>query len=287
MSSGEVDAISWTDPITITTDDVIDAATWNAQIRDNERYLKGLDGTIAIEDSISMVAGKTVDGVDISAHQAASPIDHAYSSDILGGWVPAGETWTYGSATTITVPAGATSKYGKGDKIKLTQTTVKYFSVVTVADTLLTVTGGSDYSVANAAITSPYYSKVENPQGFPDWFNWTPSYSASGSMTFTSVTTRIALLCLKGRTCILQIQADGTVGGTPSESLRFSLPIAAASQWVLNGAGVGFDGGITLGVTSGNLNLAPTTVVDVYKHNGAVWTAGAAWIGVGLSYPIA
>ncbi len=43
------------------------------------------------------------------------------------GWQPANETWTYASATTITVPSGAASKYAKGDKIKLTQTTVKYF----------------------------------------------------------------------------------------------------------------------------------------------------------------
>jgi hypothetical protein len=41
-----------------------------------------------------------------------------------------------------------------GDKIKLTQTTVKYFYIVGVANTLLTVTGGSDYTVANAAITN-------------------------------------------------------------------------------------------------------------------------------------
>lgn len=89
----------------------------------------------------------------------------------LDGWIPAEQTWAYASASTITVPSGAASKYQKGDKIKLTQTTVKYFYVVGVVDTVLTVTGGTDYTVANAAITLPFFSKIENPQGFPSVFN--------------------------------------------------------------------------------------------------------------------
>ena len=92
------------------------------------------------------------------------------NTGLIDGWIPASESWSYASATTITVPSGAGSKYQKGDKIKLTQTTVKYFYIVGVADTVLTVTGGTDYTVADAAITANFYSKAENPQGFPDWF---------------------------------------------------------------------------------------------------------------------
>ena len=89
----------------------------------------------------------------------------------VDGWVNSDETWTYASATTITVPAGATAKYQKGDKIKLTQTTVKYFYIVGVADTLLTVVGGTDYTIANAAISANYYSHASSPVGFPNYFN--------------------------------------------------------------------------------------------------------------------
>jgi hypothetical protein len=91
------------------------------------------------------------------------------------GWILARQTWTYASATTITVPAGAASIYSVGDKIKLTQTTVKYFYIVAVADTLLTVTGGATYTVASAAITLNYYSKASSPVGFPQWFAYTPT----------------------------------------------------------------------------------------------------------------
>ena len=91
----------------------------------------------------------------------------------IDGWVSANETWTYASASTITVPSGAASKYQKGDKIRFKQGAgYKYFYIITVADTLLTVTGGSDYTVATpTAITDNYYSHEENPMDFPHWLN--------------------------------------------------------------------------------------------------------------------
>jgi len=84
------------------------------------------------------------------------------------GWMNANETWTYASATTFTVSGDVTGKYQKGDKIKLTNSTVKYFYIVSLSysspNTIITVTGETDLS--NSAITSNYYSKIENPQGF-------------------------------------------------------------------------------------------------------------------------
>ncbi len=90
---------------------------------------------------------------------------------LVDGWTAVTDSWTYASASTITVPSGAASIYKKGDKLKLTQTTVKYFYIIGVADTVLTVTGGSDYTVANAAISAIYYSHQLNPIGFPEYFN--------------------------------------------------------------------------------------------------------------------
>jgi Concanavalin A-like lectin/glucanases superfamily len=94
------------------------------------------------------------------------------------GWNSAGESWTYASSTTITVPSDATTKYSLGDKIRLKQGGgYKYFYVTDLTSTVLTVTGGSDYSVANASITDNDYSKVVTPVGFPQYFNWSPTYS--------------------------------------------------------------------------------------------------------------
>lgn len=141
----------------------------------------------------------------------------------LDGWIPAEQTWAYASATTITVPSGAASKYQKGDKIKLTQTTVKYFYIVGVADTVLTVTGGSDYTVANAAITSPYFSKMENPQGFPLAFAFTPTLTAeTGTITTASVN---GAFSLHGGLCYVRYVVSVTNNGSGATANRLTLPI--------------------------------------------------------------
>lgn len=100
--------------------------------------------------------------------------DKRFNEILTYGWQDPGETWTYASATTFTISGDKTTKYQKGDRIKLTQTTVKYFVVVNVVysspNTTITVTGGTDYTLANAAITANYYSKDASPVGFPGIF---------------------------------------------------------------------------------------------------------------------
>lgn len=91
--------------------------------------------------------------------------------NLLNGWISVSGSWAYASADaptfTITVPSGASSIYGVGMRIKLTQTTVKYFIITAVADMVLTVYGGTDYTLANAAISSISYSTQKAPLGFP------------------------------------------------------------------------------------------------------------------------
>jgi hypothetical protein len=203
----------------------------------------------------------------------------------LDGWIPAEETWSYASATTITVPSGAASRYQKGDKIKITNNSAtKYFYIVGVADTVLTVTGGSDYTVHDSAITNPFFSKIENPQGFPHWFNYTPSYSASGSMTFTSTSTLLAKFRVAGSEVHALVSCSGTIGGTPATDLRATLPIAAD-----------FSGGIVSGWTI--CNNASDRVgmckvddandwLQIRQYDAANWSAGTRYFHVGCIYPI-
>jgi len=74
-------------------------------------------------------------------------------------------------------------------RIKLTQSsTVKYFIVTKVSysspNTTITIYGGTDYSLANEAISSPYYSMVKAPTGFPlDPAKWTVTATLSGSQS--------------------------------------------------------------------------------------------------------
>ena len=133
------------------------------------------------------------------------------------GWTYANEAWAYASATTITVPAGAASKYQKGDKIKWTQTSVKYAYIITVADTLLTVVGDA---VTNAVISLNYYSHQENPMGFPHWFAYTPT-----GPTNTNLFGRFSI---DGRTVSCKI--SGVLTGTPNWTNMPILPVTASAN---------------------------------------------------------
>lgn len=144
----------------------------------------------------------------------------------VDGWISANATWTYASATTITVPSGAASKYAVGDRIKLTQTTVKYFVVTGVADTVLTVTGGSDYSVANAAISANYYSHVDTPVGFPSTFSYTPTFT---NFTIGNGTITYAKFMMSGKKVSVRVRvvlgSSSAMGNTP----ELSLPVTSAT----------------------------------------------------------
>ena len=117
-------------------------------------------------------------GVDWST--VATSLD--YLMRRAGGWIAIPNTLTYASADaptfTFTLSGDWTSILYPGVRIQLTQTTVKYFIVTASSygapNTTVTVYGGTDYTLANAAITSPYFSLMKAPQGFPlDPTKWT------------------------------------------------------------------------------------------------------------------
>lgn len=193
-----------------------------------------------------------------------------------GGWKTVYDAWAYASATTITVPTGAAAIYSVGDKIKLTQTTVKYFYVTAVADTVLTVTGGSDYTVANAAITLPYYSKASSPVGFPQWFTYTPIASPqTGSITTQTVT---GLFMINGKSMKVLVTDNVTDKGTWSNQLFISLPCAIKTT------------GITSQGAAGYCNAGTTVNACVDQANsriGMVVTVANAFYGVTADFILA
>lgn len=121
-----------------------------------------------------------------------------FDSNLQYGWLTSTMTWTYLTASTFTITGDWTDRFQTGDKVKLTQTTVKYFYVCKstfVAATGLTnisVSGGTDYTLANAAITTPFWSHANSPTGFPQTFSYTPTFSA-GWGTVSAVTGRFTL----------------------------------------------------------------------------------------------
>lgn len=204
-----------------------------------------------------------VDGSDV-LHLGDPNLTMALDSD-WDGWITAQNTWTYASATTFTISGvDVTSKLQPGTKIKLTQSTggTKYWYVASSSfstNTTVTIIETTDYTLNNEAISSPYYSHADRPQGFPDWFSYTPTIATNSSMTFTSVTIALAKYQVSGRRLTVLLNVLGTTGGTLNTSIYASVPVAANpnTNALYGGGALLFDAGnesgfYTYSTSSGN-----------------------------------
>lgn len=230
----------------------------------------GTTGTLVDTSSVQTLSNKTL----------AAPILEGN----ITGWVLANETWTYASATSITVPTNATTKYSVGDKLMLTQgASVLYFYITAVAATTLTITGGSDYTLTNTTITLNYYSKVSTPLGFPQWFTYTTTFTGFSSIP-TGVSSKFTI---NGRTCTVEL-SDTTPGTSNSTSKNYTLPITSAYS------GGAIFGGIDNGTQYFVYHFVGSGTATVSLFIGP--TAGISWTasgncrlfnaGVNLSYGI-
>lgn len=113
--------------------------------------------------------------------------------------------------------------------------------------------------------------------GYPaTWTSWTPSYSASGSMTYTSVTTEYGKYIQVGKLILFILRATGTTGGSASDALVFTPPVNAAAATVTGlaiGAGSVNDGGNTAALC---LRYTAVSSFAVYRSNFANYGTGAS-----------
>lgn len=218
-----------------------------------------------------------------------------YTKDDLGiekfvggyfdGWIPINIAPVYVSATSIRFEnIDLSGAFPIGTKIKFTQTTVKYFYVIAASysggHTDLTVTGGSSYSVANAAISDFAYAHgVAN--GFPEWFSCAfSSVSASGSMTVSSVTYPAGNPKFKidGTWLTLKFRVDMTLGGTASTIIYLNgLPVPTIS-----GAGTEYIGAgmaLTINRQCWLFSNSDDNAIRVFKYDFSNFTLGSSVYG--------
>lgn len=126
--------------------------------------------------------------------------------------------------THITVDTLALNHTTVSPMVYIGTTTVgtKYFYISAVADTVITITGGADYTLENAAISSPYYSHAGSPIGFPGGFGYFPT---GISATNVSLIGRFSVI---GRMCFCYIIATFT--GAITFTTMPTLPIIASSK---------------------------------------------------------
>jgi hypothetical protein len=182
----------------------------------------------------------------IEADVSALETDVAALPSAVDPWQAAGETWTYVSATTFTIPSDKTGKYTRGMRIRLTQSaTVKYFLVVSSSygapNTTVTVDGRGAYTLANAAISSPYYAHAWAPAGLPavfltdeytyDEFTAPVAVAAATEATATTVVTATAYTFDGATPVVVEFFAPAAVRGT--NRIAFVLYDGAASIGIL------------------------------------------------------
>lgn len=124
-----------------------------------------------------------------------------------------------------------------------------------------------------------------------DWKTYVPTYSGSGGMTFTAVTTDQAFYRRDRGLIFIDVQATGTIGGTPTDVLYATLPISSLANTFQPLAANVFDsdsgGGLVSGV-GGITTSTPTGIIRVSKFDGSVWAAGDGGFQVtGFYRPIA
>ena len=99
-----------------------------------------------------------------------------------------------------------------------------------------TLSAGAGYTWTVPAFTAK--NLVQRPIYETRWLDFLPTYSAGGSMTFTSVTTDISRYKIKGSNCYIMMRAYGTTGGTTSKDIRSTIPITPAFNGWLVGVAV-------------------------------------------------
>jgi len=158
----------------------------------------------------------------------------------------------------------------------------KYAVVKEVAfstNTTVTIFTNTDHTISNSAITDNDYSYQSNPQGFPQWFNFSPTWTGfsvapAGGIYRYKVT---------GRMITLMIQP--TSGVSNSTSTAVSVPVATSDDTHM--LGNSYDNGAWQSGASPAYLPASSTTMNLYKNTNQTnnWTnTGAkAWYGV-VSY---
>lgn len=220
----------------------------------------------ASADKVGFGTSTPAEKVDVTGNIAT------YGTNIGTGWFEVPDTWAYASASTITVPTDATTKYQKGDYLRWKQGGgYKYGTIASLTATVITIIVNTDYTVANSAITNVAYSRAVNPLGWPGWFNWAPTptgFSVVPTTTMYKYSTR-------GNE-ITAVVRQGTPG--TSNLTTFTIPAPVAAATVTNGSwqattGVTSDNGVALAVPALVQIASAATAFTLSKDiSGTAWT---------------
>ena len=204
-------------------------------------------------------------GAGVASHGHAA-------SDIAAGDGWNSVSWaspTRVSATVFTVAQDVTGILKKGYKLKVTDTTTKYFLVLSVSFgagvSTITTVATSDYAfVGNPS--NIFFSNVENPFGYPLSFNYAGVASPSSGAFSGSPVVEAKFSAVAGLMYIsFRINLTTAIINTGTGELRMAMPVNADAAVVANGRENAVTGSQLQGLITSASNLC-----RIFTYNNTV-----------------
>ena len=118
------------------------------------------------------------------------------------------------------------------------------------------------------------------------WSQWQPTLGANSSMTFTATTIETARYVQIDKTIHFFIYVTGTVGGTPSTALTFTLPLRPRDGQLPNFTAIAIDNSSEV-CGFARTSAAQSDIINVKRYDGANYTAGSSGFFVSGTYEVA
>lgn len=188
----------------------------------------------------------------------------------IDGWIPVSETWTRTGNHIFTVSGDLTSKYRKGVKVKYKDGGSYEYGVIknssySSGTTTVNLVPNTDYAMAATTITDTYISLIDNPEGMPREFNFSPS--------FTNLTIGNGTSLFKWRNDLKYLRGHVIFGSTSSISGSVTMTTPFDTETIIGfprvpvGVATLLDAS-PLGTTLGNIvmSAANTILFQVVAH---------------------
>ena len=143
--------------------------------------------------------------------------------------------------------------------------------IVNVGRFAATNSGTASFNWSVPAFTNA--NLIQEPIYETRWLNWTPAYTQTGGMTFTSVTTTEASYKVFDRYVKVNFRFDGTTGGAADSQIEFTVPFTPSTVTINITTGI-FDGGSAIGIT----RIESGRQLGAQKFTGVIanWGLGAS-----------
>lgn len=213
--------------------DTLYAVAANGVTNGDSHDHNGGDGAQIAHGNLSGIGTNTHAAIDSHLASTSNPHNVTAAQAVAvpeSGWIERSETWTRTGSHTFTISGDVTAVFRKGTKIRYKDGGTYEYGVVasstySAPDTTITLITNDDYAMAAAAITDKAISFAENPEGFPSSFNYTPTLSATGSMTIASSTVNIARWWTSGAHCHFIVDISVSFNGTASTGFLVTTPV--------------------------------------------------------------